>query len=307
MSNDFIRLVSGKSRFCREIELWTRTPDGRFRLYKAAGLDWRPPRGGESQQPQLFIKREDSAKVSERSELFFYDQLHSCLNGGEPEKVKGALINFMEAILDEPRVGNLMLTAIVIEAMVAHCYEDPSIIANLTRISNSDVSTAVHSVGVMSFALGFCLFTGHSEEETRQLGLASLLHDVGKTRVPQEVLNAPRQLSANEMQKIREHVNLGQEILASGGPITRNITPITLEHHEKLDGSGYPNGTSKISHSGQVMTMIDIYEALTNKRPYRAALQPFEALWTIKKEVQMGQLNREIFKSLELSLAPNIP
>ena len=135
------------------------------------------------------------------------------------------------------------------------------------------------------------------------MGLGALLHDVGKTEIPSSILKAPRRLSEEEFKIMKSHPAIGNEIIREKNKIGRDVALGALEHHEKLDGSGYPRGTRRISFIGQMLGIIDCYEALTNEdRPYRRARKPLDTLKFLKDEVQAGKFNRDIFEKFCYSL-----
>jgi HD-GYP domain-containing protein (c-di-GMP phosphodiesterase class II) len=155
----------------------------------------------------------------------------------------------------------------------------------------------------MALTLGFCFYSNISLKETKKLGLSALLHDVGKTEIPLSILKSPRRLTAEEFKIMRSHPTIGHVIIREKNKLGGNVALGALEHHEKLDGSGYPRGTRNISYVGQLLGIIDCYEALTNEdRPYRRAKQPLETLKFLKEDVESGKFNRKIFEKFCYSL-----
>ncbi|MCK5197229.1 MAG: HD domain-containing protein, partial [Spirochaetales bacterium] len=163
--------------------------------------------------------------------------------------------------------------------------------------------TTIHSINVMALTIGYCFYNHLTEEETRQFGLASLLHDLGKTEIPGDILTANRGLTDAEFEKMKKHPSLGFEILKTTGIDMKIATEGALEHHEKLDGSGYPEGKTNISECGMLLGIIDCYEAITNDdRPYRSSMQPMTALQLIKGDVDKCKYNKKIFETFAYSL-----
>jgi putative two-component system response regulator len=149
-----------------------------------------------------------------------------------------------------------------------------------------------------SVRLGQCL--GMSEEYLKALDRAGIVHDVGKVAVPDSVLLKKGPLTEQEWQIMREHPVIGERICA---PLKsfRLVLPIIRHHHERLDGSGYPDGLhgSQIPVTAKVMQVVDVYDALTTDRPYRPALSPVEALAIMREEVQKGWWDSPIFCTFE--------
>jgi HD-GYP domain-containing protein (c-di-GMP phosphodiesterase class II) len=156
----------------------------------------------------------------------------------------------------------------------------------------------------MALTIGYCYYVALSEEETKKLGLAALLHDVGKTEIPSHILKASRRLTDDEFEKVKSHTTLGFEMLSLyQEKEIKDAALASKEHHEKLDGSGYPEGKKNISYTGRVLAIIDCYEAITNDdRPYRTALSPISALELLKKDVDQGKLDAKIFRDFAYSL-----
>ena len=131
-----------------------------------------------------------------------------------------------------------------------------------------------------------------------------MLHDVGKTKVDPEILTAPRKLTREEFEQMQSHSLIGYNILKACNFMFKEIRISALEHHEKLDRSGYPNGKGNLSDISQIIGIIDCYEALTNDdRPYRSAMAPYYALNIIKKDVVEGKFRKEVFEKFTYSLA----
>ena len=135
--------------------------------------------------------------------------------------------------------------------------------------------------------------------------LNALFHDIGKTEIPDEILTASRKLTQEEFGVMKRHPSIGAEILKQEGHECSQALWAALHHHEKLDGTGYPQGLANgsISEYGQIVGVIDCYEALTNDdRPYRSAMKPLEALELIKTDTDEGKYNPKCLESVAKSL-----
>jgi putative two-component system response regulator len=133
------------------------------------------------------------------------------------------------------------------------------------------------------------------EEELRELRVASLLHDIGKVSVPDAILYKPGPLDQEEMEIVRQHPVVGERICAPLKSL-RRILPVIRHHHERLDGSGYPDGLSgdKIPLRARILQIADIYDALTTDRPYRKALSSEEAAEILRTEAGYGWLDASL-------------
>src|SRR6202035_4780970 len=141
---------------------------------------------------------------------------------------------------------------------------------------------------------------GLSEDQITALRRAGIVHDVGKIAVPDAILLKPGRLTPDEWTIIREHSVVGERICA---PLKsfRFVLPIIRHHHEKLDGSGYPDGlrVDAIPVTARVLQIVDVYDALTTDRPYKKAFSVTDALQTMKEEVAKGWWDPHIFDQFE--------
>jgi putative two-component system response regulator len=138
---------------------------------------------------------------------------------------------------------------------------------------------------------------GLPEDHVKALRRAGIVHDVGKVAVPDAILLKPGPLSAKEFDVMRMHPLIGERICA---PLRtfRLVLPIIRHHHEKQDGSGYPDGLHgpDIPVTAAILQLADVYDALTTERPYRAAGSSDAALKTIEEEIELGWWNRDLYK-----------
>jgi putative nucleotidyltransferase with HDIG domain len=160
-----------------------------------------------------------------------------------------------------------------------------------------------HSLGVTQVAIEIARVLGLSKDRTRLVHRAALLHDIGKLSVPNSILDKPSQLNDEEWRVVREHPTLTREILSRIGPFAE-LAQIAGAHHEKLDGSGYPNGLTgdDLPIEARIVTLADIYGAMTEDRPYRPGLTPKQALHNISREVPL-RLDPKCFEALEAIVA----
>jgi len=131
-----------------------------------------------------------------------------------------------------------------------------------------------------------------TEEDLEQLRLGCLLHDIGKMAVPHRILRKPGRLNSQEMQIMRQHPVMGEQICAPL-KLFRPILPIIRHHHERMDGTGYPDGllAEEIPLKARIVQVADVYDALINDRPYREAFTPEEALEILRQEAAHGRMD----------------
>lgn len=155
--------------------------------------------------------------------------------------------------------------------------------------------TEGHSDRMSEYAAQLGERLGLKEEELRDLRIACLLHDIGKVAVPDEILLKPGPLDANEMEVVKQHPAIGEEICAPLKSL-RHILPVIRHHHERMDGSGYPDGLrgTEIPLMARILQIADIYDALITDRPYRIALSGDAALEILRCEAMRGWLDSSL-------------
>lgn len=168
----------------------------------------------------------------------------------------------------------------LVSSVTASIFRNPDAIVSLLRIKQADKYTFQHSVAVGTLLISFCHALEMERSIIEQVGIGGLLHDIGKMKVPNHILNKPGKLSENEFHLMKNHVNYGCQFLKD----TQNLSPISLavvaEHHEQFDGSGYPKGLqgNEISRYGHMASIVDVYDALTSNRVYHIGSEPTDVL-----------------------------
>ncbi|WP_036112890.1 MULTISPECIES: HD-GYP domain-containing protein [Luteibacter] len=156
----------------------------------------------------------------------------------------------------------------------------PSALLSLVRLKTADDYTYMHSVAVAALMLSFARHLGLDALRVRAAGMAGMLHDVGKSQVPLEVLNKPMELSVTETNQVRKHPQMGHRLLVSRGGVDNEAVDACLHHHEKFDGTGYPHGLvgEQITRLARMTAICDVYDAITSDRPYKKGWDPAHAV-----------------------------
>ena len=151
---------------------------------------------------------------------------------------------------------------------------------NLVRLKQKDEYTYLHSVAVCALMMNFGRHLKLDEAEVQALGVAGLLHDVGKVAIADDVLLKPGKLTLRERISVEGHPLAGHALLAQSSDIPAAALEVCLRHHEKMDGSGYPGGLGdgELSLYARMGAICDVYDAVTSDRPYKTAWTPCEAL-----------------------------
>lgn len=153
----------------------------------------------------------------------------------------------------------------------------------LTKLKNVDEYTFIHNINVSIFSMLLARWLSYSREEIKSIGEAGMLHDIGKSFIPLEILNKPGKLTVEEYDIMKKHSFYGYEYLIKNN-FTQKICLGSLQHHEKINGGGYPKGLkgNEISEIGQIIAVADVYHAMISKRVYKNAVNPFSVLNYIK-------------------------
>lgn len=168
----------------------------------------------------------------------------------------------------------------VVSELVESIITNPDTMIWLSHLKDKDQYTAIHSVNVCILSLTFGRTIGLNGAELNILGLGALLLDIGKSKIPDEILKKTDSLTDNEFLLMKAHAFLGYAILEESKQIPKEALEIILNHHERLNGKGYPNGKRKeeISKLTRIVSIVDIFDAMTSDRCYHDAFQPQHAL-----------------------------
>jgi HD-GYP domain-containing protein (c-di-GMP phosphodiesterase class II) len=158
----------------------------------------------------------------------------------------------------------------------------------LMAISSYDYYTYTHSVDVGVYAVGFGNYLGFSKEELKKLGYAAMMHDIGKSRIDDAIINKDGPLTGKEFEAIQKHPEYSYEFLCYHGEEDQDILDGVRYHHEKHNGTGYPKRMcgDEIPIFAQIIAISDVFSALTTNRSYKKALSTFESLSLMKNTMQ---------------------
>lgn len=193
------------------------------------------------------------------------------------------------SFMDDVRLGRAIDIGQVkttVTACVKSMLRNPDAMLWLARIRKRDEYTSEHSLNVGLLAISFGRHLGFREEDIVKLGIAGMLHDVGKMRTPLPILNKTGKLTDEEFAVMRSHAVHGRDILMSHGTLFRGTVDVAHTHHESLNGTGYPRGVnaSGINEFTRIVTLCDVYDAITSDRIYKDGKSSLEALRIIYKE-----------------------
>lgn len=167
-----------------------------------------------------------------------------------------------------------------VDAIVDSAVRNPDTLLCLSKLSDYDEYTYSHCINVATIAVVFGEFLGMSREELILLGIAGMMHDLGKTVVPESIINKRARLSPSEFEEIKRHPEYGSAILKRQNDVPPSVIQAVHDHHEKYNGGGYPakRGRSETSAMARIISLADVYDALTSNRSYKDAILPNKAL-----------------------------
>lgn len=217
-------------------------------------------------------------------------------------KAKDAVVSMFQEVrmgkaIDADAAGEL------VDEISSSVMRNPGALISLARLKTADDYTYMHSVAVCALMVSLARQLGQDETSTRELGLAGLLHDLGKALMPPEVLNKPGKLTDDEFAIMRTHPGEGHRLLVEGNAVGAIVLDVCRHHHEKVDGTGYPDHLKgeQISLHAKMGAVCDVYDAITSNRPYKAGWDPAESIRKMT-EWSKGHFDERVFQAFVRSI-----
>lgn len=195
--------------------------------------------------------------------------------------VRERISHGIQSIYNNTDTANLASTTASITNDLLNAIDQNNAIAiDIGELKTSDEYTFKHSVDVATIAMILAKQQGLSKQEIFEIGVTGLLHDVGKTKVPLEILNKPGRLDDEEFAIMRQHSVFGYRMVKDKPDFSPSVAMGVLQHHEKINGSGYPMGVNEqqITPYAKILSVADIYDALITERPYKQAFSQRDAV-----------------------------
>jgi HD-GYP domain-containing protein (c-di-GMP phosphodiesterase class II) len=241
---------------------------------KLVSGDFAEPRPAFVPETMVLVVYEDAKTVEEETPI-----AHASYSKAD---------DLLRNLATDMRAGNsLQLERVeaVIEDMVDSMVRNPDAMMWVARLRDSDLNTYGHGLNVAINLLALGRHLGFAKADLAQLGTLGLLLDVGKLKLPKELLDKDGRLSSDEFELIKEHVTYSMEILAETANIHPNVLEGVAQHHERMNGSGYPYNLEgkEIGLYGRMAAIADTFSAITKRRPYAQTSSPHEALQMLTK------------------------
>jgi HD-GYP domain-containing protein (c-di-GMP phosphodiesterase class II) len=190
----------------------------------------------------------------------------------------------------------------LVDDIASSILRNPGALISLARLKTRDDYSYMHSVAVCALMVSLGRQIGMSEEQCRVAGQAGLMHDIGKAVMPLELLNKPGKLTEGEFKVIRSHPERGHALLVEGRGATPEMLDVVLNHHERVDATGYPSclPADRLTQLARMGAICDVYDAITSNRPYKAGWDPAESI--ARMASWKGQFDSVLFAAFVQSL-----
>lgn len=225
----------------------------------------------------LFSRENTPVKKSNPDKARLKQEIHAA--GAVHREVSTVVKSFMQEV-SLGRGIDVVLAKDVVATCVDSIVKAPDAAMWLTQLKRWDEYTSQHSMNVAIFAIALGRQLGLSVPDLNNLGMCGMMHDMGKMKVPIEILNKPGRLTPEELAIMNSHAALGWQILLSSRNMYGGAIDVAYTHHERLDGTGYPRklGSDKITPYARMVTIVDMYDAITSDRVYQKGRSHLEAI-----------------------------
>ena len=193
--------------------------------------------------------------------------------------------------LQNDAVTDLSTMESLSHSLIESVFDNKDALSCLTMIKNTDQYLLEHSINCSVLSGIFCKFLGYDRDIIEQVSLGTLLMDVGMSALPEEIRNNVDEFTQDDWEVMKTHVEMGVDLVEQCGEISDLSLRIIQEHHERIDGSGYPRGLSgdQISEFSQIAAIVDAYDAMTSNRSHKNSITPAQALKRLKQTENLDQ------------------
>ena len=288
------------------VQLYFQSSEGNYVIYKDEGKRLTNAWLATHTHPDLYIKASDKIRAAAEVNTEITAKLGENLETGDGTLVRENLSDLYANIIECPDAIIIESMVAAVEAFTADPGKSRAIYSQVyTMFSSLTVHEELssHSINVMVLAFQFCIVNGYSPEDSRDIVLCALLHDIGRVALLAEM---PRDKAAlvrleDDSESVRAHVEAARPLLEQIEFPNPLISWGILEHHERLDGSGMPTGASKLSEFGQLIGIVDTYE-LKRRKGDGGVQHQMDILQSMKRDVEAGLFNKDLYKQFVYSL-----
>jgi HD-GYP domain-containing protein (c-di-GMP phosphodiesterase class II) len=298
MADEYISVKKSQLAFFNKIPLYYFAKDNEPVLYKQIGMALDESRLESDNFPELFIHKSDKKRALAELHNGFNISLARTISSKGFVEMKTLLGNIVEEALKNPLDYPLDMLPETLEILFKGYSENKAMLESMILINNAAPFLIDHTVNVLSLTMQYCFFQGFSESDTKKMGISAILHDIGLTEINNDILESENKLTDSQFEEMKTHSMKGYKFIRDKTNFEKEIAMVALEHHEKLDGSGYPSGKTSISEESNLIAMIDCYEYLAYRdKSFRRAQQPFGSLQILKNDVVAGRYKKNLFIS----------
>ena len=243
------------------------------------GLDTESAQTKEEADKQLV---EEINKIDEIN----FDDIEPVAVGKEiniAKKIRKEALKTVQNVMDNIKMGAQIHkeeVEVVVSDIIISMLRNPNAMMSMGMLRNTNEYLYQHSISVTALMVSFGKLLGFDSKLLKEIGLGAMLHDIGTMQVPQDIIIKPNGLTEKEYEEVKKHVVYGRNILKETEGVTDISITTAYQHHERMDGTGYPKGIKgdEISRAGRAIAIIDVYDALTTKRCFRHLIPPAEAI-----------------------------
>lgn len=296
---DLVPIKKSHITYYNQFSLYYITKSGEALLYKKPEKKLDKEMLNRSQYPQFYIKKEDEYQVVSKLQKVLNMDLAKAIASKGLTKVRKAVSFAVEEALSSPIDASLPALPETIEIVLMGAKKHSGMLEALTSIKDNSSKLVDHTINVLSLTAQYCFFKEYPDEQIKRLCLCALLHDVGMAKLDTELVESVDKLTDKQFLAYKKHTKKGYKELLKFADFDACVAEVARDHHERLDGNGYPNRTKEICFEAQVIGLIDSYEALKYQdKNFRKSLKPFEALQIIKEDVVKEKYSKAVFRDL---------
>lgn len=247
----------------------------------------------------LYVYEDDYKNYKEYAQKIIEDNKEIELSKKASIVYENAAVLMDELFSNPEALGNIDKCQGIVSSFIDLTLKKESTIASIMKIAAHDYYTHTHSINVSIYTLSLSKFIGLKDKDLEDISMASILHDLGKSRIDRNIINKNGKLTKSEFEEIKKHPVYGYDLALNMGITDKRILAGIRSHHEKLDGSGYPDGlkNQQIPLFARIIAVCDVFDALTTKRSYKDAMKSFEAI-KLMKEKMSNHLDMKLVNAL---------
>ncbi|MCP4720178.1 MAG: HD domain-containing protein [Desulfobacteraceae bacterium] len=294
---EYIIVKKSQVSLFKSIPFYYQTQNGEYALYKKKGDRFDEARLNKTKYPDLYILDADRETAMAELIAALNKDFEKKIAQGKLKEVRETLEFIVEEALAPGQEKNMNALPETLDILLGRYQNDNGAMEYLRKIESNSSILVKHTVNVTALTLQFCFFHDFSESDTRQLAMAALIHDVGCSQIDKTIIETSKRLTDKQFKTYTTHPKMGHDMIIQSTDFDMAIPKVVLEHHERIDGSGYPNGLTRLASYSQLIGLIDSYESLTYRgKAFRKVKKPFASLSLIKEEVLQGKFSKELFK-----------